>query len=465
MSSAPRTAAVATRGWMRPRPLRGERSREKGRARRRLATVLLSAVLTALSAGLLLPAAATAQAVVEFPAPPGSNPGGITAGPDGALWFVGEGTSTVYRMTTAGVIDPPSGFPVTISGTDTSVSTLDEITAGPDGALWFTQPRDAQIGRITTGGAITEYPVPGTGPVPEAITVGPDGNIWFTATGLLQIGRMTLGGSVTMFPGAGAGASDIAPGPDGALWFTESLASPSSIGRISIGGGAVTHFPVPTDGSEPSGITPGPGGGFWFTESAANQIGFITTGGTVTEYPGAGIAPSAIQVGRDGALWFTESDPAAGAIGRITTGGIVTNHFPVPTPGSEPSDLTTGPDGALWFTEFLGNKVGRIETAPVVTPPPPPPRTKIVSPKRKRCKVPKVRGLTVKKAKKKLKRARCKYRFRGKGRVVSTKPKAGKRTSKTVRVKARPKKKGKRSKPTSRATSARDGAVPRMNLP
>jgi streptogramin lyase len=438
MSSGPRMAGVATRGWMRPRPLPGEsRSRVRDRARSRLATVLLSAVLTAFSGGLLLPAAAPAQAVVEFPAPAGSNPGGITAGPDGALWFVGEGTSTVYRMTTAGVLDPPTGFPVTISGTDTSVSTLDQITAGPDGALWFTQPRDAQIGRITTGGAITEYPVPGTDPVPEAITVGPDGN-------------------------AGAGASDIAPGPDAALWFTESLASPSSIGRISTAGGPVIHYPVPTDGSEPSGITPGPGGGFWFTESAANQIGFITTGGAVTEYPGAGVAPSAIEVGRDGALWFTESDPAAGAIGRITTGGVVTNHFPVPTPGSEPSDLTTGPDGALWFTEFLGNKVGRIETAPVVIPPPPPPPTQIVSPKkRKRCKVPKVRGLTVKQAKKKLKRAKCKYRFRGKGRVVSTSPKAGKRTTKTVKVKARPKKKAKRSKPTGRATSAR-GAVLRM---
>ena len=35
----------------------------------------------------------------------------------------------------------------------------------------------------------------------------------------------------------------------------------------------------------------------------------------------------------------------------MTTGGVVTNHFPVPTPGSEPSDITTGPDGALWFTE------------------------------------------------------------------------------------------------------------------
>ena len=59
-------------------------------------------------------------------------------------------------------------------------------------------------------------------------------------------------------------------------------------------------------------------------------------------------------------MWFTDS--AANSIGRITNGGVITNHFPV-TARSEPSDITAGPDGALWFTEFRGDKIGRIETA------------------------------------------------------------------------------------------------------
>jgi beta-lactam-binding protein with PASTA domain len=61
-------------------------------------------------------------------------------------------------------------------------------------------------------------------------------------------------------------------------------------------------------------------------------------------------------------------------------------------------------------------------------------------PAKKGCVVPKVRGLTVAKAKKKLKRARCKHRVRGRGRVVWTKPKAGRRTTKTVQVMAKPRK-------------------------
>ena len=57
---------------------------------------------------------------------------------------------------------------------------------------------------------------------------------------------------------------------------------------------------------------------------------------------------------------------------------------------------------------------------------------------RKRCKVPKVKGLTVKKAKKKLKRAKCRYKVRGRGRVTKTRPKAGTRTRKVVKVTAKP---------------------------
>ena len=49
--------------------------------------------------------------------------------------------------------------------------------------------------------------------------------------------------------------------------------------------------------------------------------------------------------------------------------------------------------------------------------------------------MPKLRRLTVKKARTKLKKAGCKYKIRGKGRFSSSKPKAGRTTSGTVTVK------------------------------
>jgi streptogramin lyase len=152
MSSDPAVAGVATAGFVAP-------SQRKGITPNAPVARLLPILVAGLIAVLLVPAPATA--IDEFPVPPGTKPGGITAGPDGALWFVEEGTSQIGRITTAGVVT--DHYPVT-TGARSSVSPLDQITLGPDGALWFTQPRDNQIGRITTaGGAPSESPPDRTG--------------------------------------------------------------------------------------------------------------------------------------------------------------------------------------------------------------------------------------------------------------------------------------------------------------
>ena len=125
---------------------------------------------------------AAAGAIDEFPLPAGTQPGGITAGSDGALWFLEEGPSSIGRITTGGAVT--GHFAVNAAAAPPDVSALDQITLGPDGNLWFTQPADDQIGRMTIpSGAVTEYNVPNADNEPEGITVGPDGAIWFTAAG------------------------------------------------------------------------------------------------------------------------------------------------------------------------------------------------------------------------------------------------------------------------------------------
>jgi virginiamycin B lyase len=99
-----------------------------------------------------------------------SKPGAITAGPDGALWFLNYGSNTIGRITTTGQVT---------SYTDPSINSPDGITAGPDGAVWFTNGGNNSIGRITTSGQVTSYADPGI-ENPEAITTGPGGALWFT---------------------------------------------------------------------------------------------------------------------------------------------------------------------------------------------------------------------------------------------------------------------------------------------
>jgi virginiamycin B lyase len=110
----------------------------------------LTALLTAIvvSVGLLslssAPAWATAGTITEFPIPTKSAPIGITAGPDGNVWFteIMQGVGKIGRITPSGTI--------TEFQTPTANSRLEGITAGPDGNLWFTEGSAGKIGRITT---------------------------------------------------------------------------------------------------------------------------------------------------------------------------------------------------------------------------------------------------------------------------------------------------------------------------
>jgi virginiamycin B lyase len=139
---------------------------------------------------------AISQTITEFPLPtPGSNPAGITAGPDGALWFTETGANKIGRITTTGEVTEfplpePNSYPFC-------------ITVGPDGALWFTEQLVYRIGRITTDGAITEFPLPTFRPTDignDCITTGPDGALWLTGQYGNMVLRITTAGGITVFP-------------------------------------------------------------------------------------------------------------------------------------------------------------------------------------------------------------------------------------------------------------------------
>jgi hypothetical protein len=100
---------------------------------------------------------------------------GIPAGPDGRVAvqrFTETSENKIGRITTIGelsefLLPQPRSEPV-------------GITAGPDGALWFTEYTRMKIGRITTTGEPSEFLIPPTISCPAGITVGSDGAVWFT---------------------------------------------------------------------------------------------------------------------------------------------------------------------------------------------------------------------------------------------------------------------------------------------
>lgn len=327
-------------------------------------------IVAALLAASLFCEAASAGAaptMTEFPLPSGGrSPAGITAGPDGNVWFAeSAGSGGIGRITPTGTI---TEFTAGLSGQ------AESIALGPDGNLWFTEPSQEKIGRITPSGTITEFSLPGgSGSTkPAGIAAGRDGNLWFTVfSGHGAIGRITPAGTITEFANGlppGTNPRGIAAGPDGNLWFTET-ANPARIARITPEG-TITQFSAGlTANSKPQSITAGPDGNLWFTEEAnPGRIGRITTAGAITQYETGlptNIRPEGITAANDGHLYFTEFNNP-GEIGRITTTGVITQTA-TPTTNSQPLGITTGPNGNLWFTEFAGGgKIGTLTVAPSV---------------------------------------------------------------------------------------------------
>ena len=289
-----------------------------------------------------------------------SEPGGIVAGPDGAVWFVETAVNKIARISSDGII---TEYPVpTAHAIDRDQGFL---AMGPDGALWFNEDRVNQIGRITVAGEITEFALPDEfkptreedSPI-RAIVTGPDGALWVTSSSLNAVVKLTMDGKIALqytLPQPHSGPVGMVVGPDGALWFVEKSAN--QIGRMTLDG-KLSEYALPDKSSSALRITVGPDKSMWFTMIGANKIGRISTDGKITTFDAAGMGPVGITSGSDGALWITGY--YSNEIGRMTTDGKLTK-LQIPTAVSVPYHIAAGPDGNIWFTEQQGNQIGQIQ--------------------------------------------------------------------------------------------------------
>ena len=97
-----------------------------------------------------------------------------------------------------------------------------DITAGADGAMWFVelsgsmdgmQPDGGRLGRITLAGRITEFQIPSKSPSPINIAVGPDRHIWFTQ-GTKVVRASAAGEFAEVELGQGSRGSGLSAGAD-----------------------------------------------------------------------------------------------------------------------------------------------------------------------------------------------------------------------------------------------------------
>jgi streptogramin lyase len=302
----------------------------------------------------------------EYAIGTGSDPGYITTGPDGALWFTtgidGGGVvgGRIGRITVSGA---PTLFPI-LSAADIALNLTAfsvGIVRGPDGNIWFDAVASNGKGYVsvaTPSGVVTNYLFSMGAPRVGRVAVGPDGNIWATVVGAgPQSGSNTIeicttAGSISEKTlSSYSGPYGIVAGPDGNIWFTET-SSPDDVARLTLAGD-LKEFPTSVWAQN---ITVGADNNLWFTEpfASSSNIGRCTPNGTVVEFPAtASSSPWDLTKGPDGNVWFTEL--AGNRIGSITPGGTITEYA---TPAS-PYGITAGPDGNIWFTEPSAGKVVR----------------------------------------------------------------------------------------------------------
>jgi len=279
--------------------------------------------------------------------------GGITAGPDGNIWYTGFGgliPGPSYVSTNIDYITTNGTFPSDGFGTPGDTSSAGEITTGPNGNLWFTDYNLDQIGEITTGGSVTEFPLPKSIiQLTGGITAGPDGNVWFAEGGYgSKIGRITPAGAITQFPiPSGGDAYGITSGADGNLWFMEG-GNPTfaNIGRITPAG-TITEFPIPSGDPGPGSICAGLDGNLYFTEPSNYTIGQITPQGVITEIPipidhSQFPQPGAITAGSDGNIWFTMGGLVDGEIGQLVLGSLQSTVLHLAVVNQPPSQALAG---------------------------------------------------------------------------------------------------------------------------
>jgi YD repeat-containing protein len=205
-------------------------------------------------------------------------PNALTVGPDGNVWFtfgvaspwgVGMPAGTyVGYVTPAGAV---TDFQVSANTSDA----VGGITAGPDGALWFVDTYQQTIDRITTAGALSEFQMPSGSDLAGYMTTGPDGRLWFSTTS--AIGAMTTSGVYTLYQVPSGetvfGISGIAVDPTtGSLVF---MVYPYAIGQVTTSG--LMSF-APTENFGGGQIAWAPDGTLWYTDVHALAIGMLPPG-------------------------------------------------------------------------------------------------------------------------------------------------------------------------------------------
>ncbi|WP_205471399.1 hypothetical protein [Nocardioides sp. SYSU D00038] len=260
-------------------------------------------------------------------------PGKISVGPDGNVWFGVTGNSggnDLGRIT-------PSG---TITYYDLGSTSVGWLTPGPDKNLWATTATG--VARIPTGDPTTVATFTITGfNQPEGIVTGPDKNLWAVGGDTLYRVPPAAPTTATPFTVAGMQGKQVTANATH-VWVAD-----AANGKVHAFKTDGTHTSVDVGGN-PQGVVAGANGQVLYSnpENANNHVARLTLGRAPQKTALPGTDPSfGVAYGADRAYWVGLF--LTRKIARITADGTKTEYGTFPDP-YKPRYVTAGAGGTIW---------------------------------------------------------------------------------------------------------------------
>jgi len=238
-----------------------------------------------------------------------------------------------------------------------------DVAPGPDGTVWYTGQGAGVLGRLDpSNGQVERIPL-GEGSKPHGVIVGPDGAAWVTDSGLNAIVRVDPGTKeVKSWPlpkeRADANLNTAAFDGAGRIWFT---GQNGIYGRLDPNTGDMAVWAAPR-GRGPYGITGTPSGQIWFVSLAGSYLArpYLESGELdVIDPPKKGSGPRRVWSDSQGRLWVSEWN--AGTLSVYDPKQRQWKSWPLPGEIPRAYSVYVDDRDKVWVTDFPANAILRFD--------------------------------------------------------------------------------------------------------
>ena len=313
-------------------------------------------------------------AVTKFRLPNSGFPNGITAAPDGSIWFGEQNVPALAHLYQNGTMIEYA-WPVSYSPSTTAIWGV----ADWKGRIWASDALGGQIVSLNPiTSSLTVIKLGNVEAFPYTITVGPDDALWFTELYGLKLGRIDAQCKLTEYAvpkSFGGTPTQIEFQNDTTGYYADVGNATSAVSRI-LSFNIKQFAPQPIPGSfrpiaaSSLALTPD---GLWVAQHASSNLAydnFQTNSFSLFPTTPVSYVETTLPyfvVGNGSLVWFNEH--YANRIGVIDTQRQLLTEYSLSNP---PANKTTQIDNALtltlcgsrvWFTELTANYVGYIDAS------------------------------------------------------------------------------------------------------